>query len=53
MNSPLNELQDPSVFKSDALIDGRWVGAGERFAATDPAAGTVLALVASRRGCRR
>ena len=43
---PLSQLNDPSLLKTDALIDGRWVKAGKRFAVTDPATGQTLAEVA-------
>lgn len=45
--SPLALLQDPSLLKNHALIDGEWVDAPERFAVTDPATGQVLAEVAN------
>ncbi|MDO9237595.1 MAG: NAD-dependent succinate-semialdehyde dehydrogenase [Aquabacterium sp.] len=43
--SPLDQLQDPSLLKTQALINGEWVSAPERFAVTDPATGFVLAEV--------
>ncbi|GAB4217720.1 MAG: NAD-dependent succinate-semialdehyde dehydrogenase [Rhodoferax sp.] len=45
--SPLAALKDPSLLKSDALIDGAWVAGGSRFAVTDPATGAHLADVAN------
>jgi succinate-semialdehyde dehydrogenase/glutarate-semialdehyde dehydrogenase len=44
--TPLAQLRDPSLLKTDALIDGQWVAAAERFAVTDPATGQELARVA-------
>jgi len=44
--TPLAQLRDPSLLKTDALIDGHWVAAPERFAVTDPATGQELARVA-------
>jgi succinate-semialdehyde dehydrogenase/glutarate-semialdehyde dehydrogenase len=43
--SPLASLQDPTLLKTLALIDGQWVDAAERFDVTDPATGAVLAQV--------
>jgi succinate-semialdehyde dehydrogenase/glutarate-semialdehyde dehydrogenase len=47
--SPLAGLNDPSLLKTDALINGNWVDAqsGARFAVTDPATGLELAQVAN------
>jgi len=45
--SPLAALNDPSLLKTDALIDGVWVGATQRFAVDDPATGLTLAEVAN------
>jgi len=45
--SPLHLLQDPALLRVDALIDGRWIGAPERFAVNDPATGIELALVST------
>jgi len=45
--SPLAALQDPSLLKTQALIDGQWVDGPARFTVTDPATGTVLAEVAN------
>lgn len=43
--SPLSLLKDPTLLKTDALINGRWVGSSSRFAVHDPATGTKLAEV--------
>jgi succinate-semialdehyde dehydrogenase / glutarate-semialdehyde dehydrogenase len=45
--SPLAQLNDPSLFKSDALINGQWVAGNNRFAVHDPATGQHLADVAN------
>ena len=45
--TPLAALNDPSLLKTDALIDGVWVGATRRFAVDDPATGSKLADVAN------
>ena len=48
--SPLSTLNDPSLLKTDALINGVWTagqGGGARFAVTDPATGQELAQVAN------
>ena len=48
--SPLSLLQDPTLLKTQALIDGQWVASTEcsaRFDVTDPATGAVLAQVAN------
>jgi len=45
--SPLSTLQDPTLLKTQALIDGQWVDASGRFDVTDPATGAVLAQVAN------
>ena len=45
--SPLSLLADPTLLKTDALIDGRWISASERFAVHDPATGELLAEVAN------
>ncbi|WP_322114249.1 NAD-dependent succinate-semialdehyde dehydrogenase [Aquabacterium sp. A7-Y] len=44
--SPLAALKDPSLLKTDALIDGAWIGGGTRFEVHDPATGQKLAEVA-------
>ena len=43
---PLEGLQDPTLLKIDALIDGQWRGGSKRFAVTDPATGAALVQVA-------
>ena len=45
--SPLSQLQDPSLLKTDALVNGQWIGGTSRFAVTDPATGAHLADVAN------
>ena len=45
--SPLAQLKDPSLLKTDALINGQWVAGKSRFDITDPATGQVLANVAN------
>lgn len=45
--SPLAALQDPALFKTDALINGQWVAGSGRFAVSDPATGRRLAEVAN------
>jgi succinate-semialdehyde dehydrogenase/glutarate-semialdehyde dehydrogenase len=45
--SPLTQLNDPSLLKTDALINGQWVAGSSRFAVTDPATGAHLADVAN------
>jgi len=44
--SPLALLKDPSLLKTDALINGEWVAGASRFDVTDPATGAKLADVA-------
>jgi len=44
-NSPLAALDDPSLLRSQALINGEWVGGGASFAVIDPATGQELAQV--------
>ncbi|HRK40133.1 MAG TPA: NAD-dependent succinate-semialdehyde dehydrogenase [Burkholderiaceae bacterium] len=46
-SSPLTPLKDPSLLKTDALINGQWVTGTSRFAVTDPATGAHLADVAN------
>jgi len=48
-SSPLALLKDPSLLKTDALINGQWVkGAGaRRFDVTDPSSGLKIADVAN------
>ena len=45
--SPLALLKDPSLLKTDALINGQWVKGASRFAVHDPATGAHLADVAN------
>jgi succinate-semialdehyde dehydrogenase/glutarate-semialdehyde dehydrogenase len=47
ITSPLSLLKDPSLLKTDALINGQWVKGPGRFAVTDPATGAHLADVAN------
>jgi succinate-semialdehyde dehydrogenase/glutarate-semialdehyde dehydrogenase len=51
--SPLAQLQDPNLLKTQALINGQWVDGPSRFDVTDPATGQVLAQVANLGHCRR
>ncbi|MDI1341549.1 NAD-dependent succinate-semialdehyde dehydrogenase [Polaromonas sp.] len=45
--SPLSLLKDPSLLKTDALINGQWVKGSSRFDVNDPATGLKLADVAN------
>ncbi len=45
--SPLALLQDPSLLKTDALVNGQWLAGASRFDVTDPATGHKLADVAN------
>lgn len=45
--SPLALLKDPSLLKTDALIDGEWVKGASRFDVHDPATGHKLADMAN------
>jgi succinate-semialdehyde dehydrogenase/glutarate-semialdehyde dehydrogenase len=45
--SPLSLLKDPTLFKTDALINGEWVKGPSRFDVHDPATGQKLADVAN------
>jgi succinate-semialdehyde dehydrogenase/glutarate-semialdehyde dehydrogenase len=45
--SPLSLLKDPTLLKTDALINGQWVKGPSRFAVHDPATGQHLADVAN------
>ena len=45
--TPLAALNDPSLLKTDALINGEWVQGGSRFDVLDPATGHKLADVAN------
>jgi succinate-semialdehyde dehydrogenase/glutarate-semialdehyde dehydrogenase len=44
--SPLATLADPTLLRTDALIDGAWVRGGGRFDVADPATGQKLVDVA-------
>ncbi|NML14204.1 NAD-dependent succinate-semialdehyde dehydrogenase [Azohydromonas caseinilytica] len=44
-NTPLQALQDPSLLKTDALINGQWIVGEARFEVLDPATGRALASV--------
>jgi succinate-semialdehyde dehydrogenase/glutarate-semialdehyde dehydrogenase len=45
--SPLSLLKEPSLLKTDALINGQWVSGNRRFDVHDPALGIKLADVAN------
>jgi len=45
--TPLSLLKDPSLLKTDALVNGQWVAGPGRFAVHDPATGLKLADVAN------
>jgi len=45
--TPLAQLKDPTLLKTDALINGAWVSGSSRFAVHDPATGQHLADVAN------
>ena len=45
--SPIATLNDPTLLKTDALINGEWVAGTSRFDVTDPATGFKLADVAN------
>jgi len=45
--SPLARLNDPSLLKTDGLINGHWVAGASRFDVNDPATGLKLADVAN------
>jgi succinate-semialdehyde dehydrogenase/glutarate-semialdehyde dehydrogenase len=45
--SPLALLHDPSLLKTDGLINGQWVSGPRRFEVLDPATGLKLAEVAN------
>mgnify|MGYP000715248927 FL=1 len=47
MTAPLSLLNDPSLLKTDALINGHWVKGASRFDVHDPATGQKLADVAN------
>jgi len=46
-NSPLAQLNDPTLLKSDALINGQWIRGGSRFDVFDPSTGDKLLDVAN------
>ena len=45
--SPLSLLKDPSLLKTDALVNGQWVAGSSRFDVLDPSTGHKLADVAN------
>ncbi|MEK9802877.1 MAG: aldehyde dehydrogenase family protein, partial [Curvibacter sp.] len=45
--SPLAQLKDPSLLKTDALVNGQWIRGTGRFDVLDPATGHKLADVAN------
>ena len=45
--SPLAQLKDPKLLKTEALINGQWVKGASTFEVTDPATGLKLADVAN------
>ncbi len=45
--SPLATLNDPTLLKTDALVNGEWVAGGSRFDIVDPATGAKIAAVAN------
>ena len=45
--SPLAMLKDPTLLKTDGLINGQWVSGNSRFEVLDPATGLKLADVAN------
>ena len=45
--SPLASLDDASLLRTQALINGEWVAGSAQFAVTDPATGALLAEVAN------
>jgi succinate-semialdehyde dehydrogenase / glutarate-semialdehyde dehydrogenase len=45
--SPLALLKDPSLLKTDGLINGQWVAKSQRFDVHDPSNGSLLASVAN------
>jgi succinate-semialdehyde dehydrogenase/glutarate-semialdehyde dehydrogenase len=47
LSGPLAQLKDPSIFKTDALVNGQWVAGASRFDVLDPATGEKLADVAN------
>ena len=49
MLQPPIQLDEPTLWRTDAFIDGRWIAPtdGQRFAVEDPATGKVIARVAN------
>ena len=47
LTSPLAALEDASLLRTQALINGEWVAGTDRFAVCDPATGQQLAEVAN------
>jgi succinate-semialdehyde dehydrogenase / glutarate-semialdehyde dehydrogenase len=45
--SPLDQLADQSLLKSNALVNGEWIGGSSRFDVVDPATGQKLVDVAN------
>jgi len=45
--SPLALLKDPTLLKTDGLVNGQWVAGSSRFDVHDPATGQKLADVAN------
>ncbi|MBP9058006.1 MAG: NAD-dependent succinate-semialdehyde dehydrogenase, partial [Polaromonas sp.] len=45
--SPLSKLKDPTLLKTDALVNGEWMAGTSRFAVNDPATGQKLADVSN------
>jgi succinate-semialdehyde dehydrogenase/glutarate-semialdehyde dehydrogenase len=45
--SPLSTLADPTLLKTDALVNGEWLAGSARFDVTDPATGLKLVDVAN------
>ena len=48
--NPLVLLKDPSLLKTDALINGEWVGGSARFDVVDPASGELLTIHCANTG---
>ena len=48
MTTPLSLLKDPTLLKTNALINGQGVAGTSRFAVTDPATGLARALGRAR-----
>ena len=45
--SPLSLLKDPSLLKTDALVNGQWLAGASRFDVLDPSNGRKLVDVAN------